>query len=478
MKYIFILCILISIRNINAQGLTWSNPVDVSASAFSNLRPSIALDAANNPIIMWGSLDSSAIFISKWTGASFSPAKRVTPSGMNIFVADWAGPNFAVDGNKIYIVYKQSPEETSNLWLSRSTDGGNSFTQIDVDDTGFVSRFPTVTVNASGNPVVGFMKFDSGWANARWVVTRSMNGGNSFMKDTLAGDYSGGEACDCCPGTIVSNGNNMAMMYRDNNVNIRDIWTGISTDQGLSFPTGARLDYNNWMIMACPSTGPDGFIIGDTLYSVFMNAASGKSLVHYSAYNFMTNTFGYSNSFTGNFSGLGLQNFPHCSHYNNNVATVWKQTVTGLGQIILSYNNQNTSFQNLQLDTIAESSSLSKYNNPDVVMSDDKLFAVWQDNTSKTVKFSYAIYNAASGVNELMNDDYPKINYQSENNLLFIETSTTSHLAVHDINGNIVIEKVLDNGINKINLSNLPAAVYVCNVTTNNKNKTMKILKN
>jgi hypothetical protein len=478
MKQIFSFLFMCLASQLNGQNLSWSTPIDVSTSAYSYLRPSIALDASSNPVILWSSMDSSAVFLTKWNGANFNAPKRVTPAGMNIFAADWAGPNFAVDGDKIYVVYKQTPEEMSNAWLSRSVDGGNSFTQTDIDDTGFVSRFPTVTVNSAGNPVVGFMKFDSGWANARWVVARSMNGGSSFMPDVLAGNYSGGEACDCCPGTIVSNGNNMAMLYRDNNMDIRDTWCGISSNAGQSFPSGARLDYNNWFINSCPSTGPDGFIIGDTIYSVFMNAASGKSLVYYSTYNLNTNTFGYSNPFTGNFATLGVQNFPHISQLNNKIACVWKQTVNGSGQIIISYSNQNTGFQNLLLDTVAENASLGRYNNPDVVMSSDKIFVVWQDNNSKTVKYSFATYNGATDLDDISNEKKTTMLYQNYNSTLSVECCTASHLNIIDLQGNRVIEKKLNPGLHSISLKDLPSTFYVANIYVENKLcKSLKIIK-
>lgn len=479
MKQFFSFLMMCVTSQLNAQNLSWSTPVDVSTSAYSYLRPSIALDANSNPVILWSSMDSSAVFLTKWNGANFNAPKRVTPAGMNIFAADWAGPNFAVDGDKIYVVYKQTPEDMSNAWLSRSIDGGNSFTQTDIDDTGFVSRFPTVTVNNLGNPVVGFMKFDSGWANARWVVTRSMNGGNSFMPDVLAGNYSGGEACDCCPGTLVSNGNNMAMLYRDNNMDIRDTWCGISNDAGQSFPSGARLDYNNWFINSCPSTGPDGFIIGDTIYSVFMNAASGKSLVYYSTYNLTTNTFGYSNPFTGNFASLGLQNFPHISQLNNKIACVWKQTVNGSGQIIISYSNQNTGFQNLLLDTVAENASLGRYNNPDVVISNDKIFVVWQDNNSKTVKYSYASYNAANELSEYAPEKIPNLYYNNDKHILTIENSRNSTLKIINIEGKIIFESKINSGIQSISMAEMRSSFYVATIYSENKlSKSLKIIKN
>jgi hypothetical protein len=73
----------------------------------------------------------------------------------------------------------------------------------------------------------------------------------------------------------VSEGNTVVMPYRDNDNNIRDTWVGVSNDGGASFTSGMDVDQQDWLIMACPSSGPDAFIIGDNIYSTYMSGASG-----------------------------------------------------------------------------------------------------------------------------------------------------------------------------------------------------------
>ncbi len=112
------------------------------------------------------------------------------------------------------------------------------------------------------------------FSDARYVVSRSTTYGTSFSADVLASGTAG-DVCDCCPASIVSSGSTAVMLFRNNVSMIRDMWAGVSTDGGLTFPGLMAVDTTNWMLMSCPSSGPDGFIIGDSLYTVFMSTSTG-----------------------------------------------------------------------------------------------------------------------------------------------------------------------------------------------------------
>ena len=297
--------------------ITWSSAMDISASTFSNMLPRMALDRAGNPLVIWGRMSDQSIFFSRWTGSSFTTPVKLNPSSMTVTITSWMGPDIASKGDTVYVVLRQSPESadtSKHTYILRSFDGGVSFAapvRVDyIKDS--MSRFPTVTVDAAGNPIVGFMELNSMYGDAHWVVTKSTDMGNSFTVDKKASGWgsSSSEVCDCCPGAIVSSGNNSAMLYRNNISNIRDIWTGISTDNNVSYSSGFTVDDNNWMIMSCPSSGPDGVIIGDTLYSVFMNGGSMDDLSYLSKSSISGGAVNSVDNLTGSITGLLEQNYP------------------------------------------------------------------------------------------------------------------------------------------------------------------------
>lgn len=282
---IFSFCVIFFDISLKAQ-ITWGATADIAPSSFGNHHPRIVVDANENPLVIWGK--SNDLMYSRWNGTEFTTPITLNPGNISIAEGSWMGPDIAAHGDSVYVVYKQTPESSSSspIWCISSYDGGLTFSSpVQVDDIGnSISRFPTITTDDLGNPIIGFMKFDFDFGDPRWVVSKSIDFGVTFLPDVLASGWSGAtsEVCDCCPGAITSSGNNIAMLYRDNNENIRDTWAGISTDTGTSFNGGMNVDQQNWMLFACPSSGPDGVIIGDTLYSTFMSAASSNTRVYIS----------------------------------------------------------------------------------------------------------------------------------------------------------------------------------------------------
>src|SRR6185295_4545046 len=240
--------------------ITWSAGTNVAASSYGNLHPRIVTDGAGNPVIIWGRMSDQSVFISRWNGSAFTTPVNVNPSWLTVATASWMGPDIAARDDTVYVVMKQTPEDTDHpIYIATSFDGGTTFSdpvQVDfIADS--ISRFPTVAIDASGNPIVGFMKFNSSFSDSRWAVTKSSDYGNTFSTDIKASGWSGGGAtvCDCCTGSITVSGNIVCMLYRDNLSSIRDMWAGISTDGGDSFTEGIGIDQGNWILLSCPSSG-------------------------------------------------------------------------------------------------------------------------------------------------------------------------------------------------------------------------------
>ncbi len=382
-------------------GITWQTPKNVAISSYSNEHPRIVLNGDNNPLVLFGNSSSNKAYFSRWTGSTFTMPMAINPSETPVFAASWAGPDIAAKGDTVYVVYKQTPEDLGNIYLKRSVDGGLTFSaqaQVDfINDS--VCRFPTVTAAENGNPLVGFMKFNPDFSGAHWVVTKSADLGNTFSKEVMASKYSGDEVCDCCPGSIVANQNKVAMLYRDNLSNIRDTWVGVSTDDGTSFPVGMGVDQQNWMLMMCPSSGPDGVIIGDTLYSVFMNGASGKNLIYSNINSLSDVASSTSQLVTANTTGITQQNYPRIANYNYAVAQVWKQIRNNQTEICLNFTTDSRNGFAANYEVVATSSSNSLAN-ADVTIANGEVHVVWQDDNAGTVKYRKGTFVPTTGILE------------------------------------------------------------------------------
>ncbi len=398
-----ILAILLIVFSLSASAqITWTPSMNISSNSFSNMHPRIALDRAGNPMMVWGRMSDESVFFSKWNGTMFTTPIKLNPTWMTIATASWQGPDIASHGDTVYVVVKRTPEtsDTNRIFIFTSFNGGVLFNAP--VELGFIadsiSRFPTVTTDATGNPIVAYMKFNAMFMDSRWVVLKSTDFGSTFSSDVKASGWGNStEVCDCCPGAIVSSGNTSAMLYRDNNNNIRDMWTGISNDNATTFPVGFEIGNNNWMLMSCPSSGPDGIIIGDTLYSTFMSGGSGAYRTYLSKSSISTGVVSSMTNLLGSAPGLSQQNFPRIAADGTAMAIVWKQVVSGEAQLPILFSNDISN----GLPAIYDTVDIDDITNADVAMSNGKLFVVWQDDSSGTVKYRSGTYTqATTGMSE------------------------------------------------------------------------------
>ncbi len=379
----------------NAQSnITWNANMNIATSTSGNMHPRMTLDGKGNPLVIWGRMSDGAVFIARWTGTMFATPLKINPAWLKIASATWMGPDIASKGDTVYVVVKRTPEaaDTNYIYIMRSFDGGMSFSApVRADNIAdSISRFPTVSVDALGNPLVAFMKFNSSFLDSRWVVAKSSDYGLSFSKDVKASGYSGAtaEVCDCCPGAIVTSGSVSAVVYRDNLSNIRDMWTGISSNNGISFNSGFGVDKTNWFLQSCPASGPDAVIVGDSLYTVFMSGASTKNRIYLSRTSIGTGIVNSVSTASSNIASLNQQNFPRIATDGVAAAIVWQQSVSGAAQLPITFTNDLSKGFPLVYDTV----DLVNITNTDIAMANGKIYVIWEDDNSGTVKFRSGTY--------------------------------------------------------------------------------------
>ncbi len=370
-----------------AQLVVWDADVSISSGSTGYYRPMVVTDGSGNPMVLWNNAQS--VYFSRWDGSAFTAPVKINPEGVNVAGSYWMGPDIASKGDTVYIVYKETPEDQvgKHAWCVASFDGGATFgAPVQVDNLGndALSRFTTVAVDELGNPVVAFMKFTTSFENHEWAVCTSNDYGQSFSTEVVASGWSSvsAEACDCCSSTLVQSNGNVAMLYRDNNSNIRDSWAGISTDGGATFSGGVNMDQQNWYIASCPSSGPDGFILGDTIYSTFMSSASGKGRVYYSKSSISGMNSQGGVLLTDMIDNLGSQNFPRISTNGTYMATAWIQNIGPQKEIAFNFSNNLNGFDK-SYEVIYQANTAWV----DIAMVGDQIYLVWQDESDDVLRF-------------------------------------------------------------------------------------------
>lgn len=387
--YTLFLTLVLSITSIPvlSQTINWQQAVDVASTDYGHNQPRIVEDANGNPLITWG--HNGNLMFSRFEADSFTTPVALNTNGDKVAQASWMSPSIAAKGSVVYIVYKELPEGSvnSHIWIRRSTDNGKTFGDTyQVEDIGNeLSRFPTVTVDDNLNPMVAFMKFGPNFTEPHWVVARSTDGGKSFSPDTTAGNHSASntEACDCCPAVLRTSGETAAMVYRDNNQNLRDIWVGLSKDSGISFPQGFNIDNNNWNVAFCPASAPDAFILGDSLYSCFMSSASGKNRIYLSRSDITNAQWARTVTLPLNNSNFNEQNYPMLDNHYGSSAVVYKETANGESALIIHYIPNISQSSGQFTEVVTEDGVI----NGDVLLNEQGVHCVWQDLESGTVKY-------------------------------------------------------------------------------------------
>src|SRR5262249_47580352 len=147
-------------------GLTYSTPVNIAPGASLAIDSSLALDAAGNVYVAWTGVKAGAsglaVFLSKSTdgGNSFTAPVAVSLASQN---ADLA--NIAVDRNgNILATYLEVSTNSPKVFAARSTSGGSSFSspvQISNSRENFSGIAAPISFFSTGAPLLVYRQLAS-----------------------------------------------------------------------------------------------------------------------------------------------------------------------------------------------------------------------------------------------------------------------------------------------------------------------------
>lgn len=164
-----------------------------------------------------------------------------------------------------------------DVFHCRSTDDGQTWTEpvsVSDDPNGIgLQDFSSIAVGTGGTIVITFLdKRDALDPYRHIYITRSTDRGLSwsapervdrFDPTTPAG------VCECCIQNVaIAPNGNVAVVFRSNIANQRDVHLAPSVDGGLTFGPPVRIASGTWTIDGCPSTGPT--VVFDSIGSVHL----------------------------------------------------------------------------------------------------------------------------------------------------------------------------------------------------------------
>ena len=326
----------ITINAISQNGIYWSTPIEVAPSSFDDQSPRVALLSDGSPVAIWGK--GSKIYFSKMEGGSFTAPVEINTNGISPDIYSFGGLSIATFEDKIFMVFE---DFATGIHLVRSDDGGQTFElPVSVFDPppGEWATIPSVGTDGMGNPLVSVLRELTNETNARYVMMRSDDGGQSFGPPTVASDPAQGEyVCECCPSDIYAQGNDVFLVFRNNDNNLRDMWVTRSSDGGLNFTDATDMDDTDWVISACPISGPKiAPLAGDSLMTAWKSAASGDSRVSFSTLHAGTMEKGWEFEFPQT-NPNSSQESPDIAGSNDTIGIVWQESGFGANSIDLMF---------------------------------------------------------------------------------------------------------------------------------------------
>lgn len=436
-KLLFILLLAPIILIGQSQQVFFSPFIDISSNSDGYGRPRIALTSDNSPLIIWRKDSSPKVLrASKWNGTSFSPPYDILQAG--ILPNSWDGPEIAAKGDTMYVVFTSETTQQNSIMLIKSFDGGLTFSdtvRVSENNPSHRYRMGNVVVNSSGNPVVSYMQYLLNYMEPKQMVNVSNNFGSSFIGATEGSVLADGEPCDCCKASLVSNGDNLFLLFRNNDNNERNSFISKSSDGGLSFTSTADLDDYDWMLNSCPATTPRGVAVDDSLIIVKRSGATGNNEIVCSSVSIADLNYSYNNNI--DYIAGAQQDYPEIVASNDTIIAVWQDNRNGYQDCYISISTTGASSLNGSI-LFTDSSSSGQKTDPHVVYAKGDIHLVYLDYSQHKIVYVKGAFDPISGTLNTVE----KSNYLSKFfDLTGRETKKRDNKLLFYINDEGIVEK-------------------------------------
>lgn len=299
----------------------------------------MALLADGTPVVVWGKPAAvSQIWCARWNGNAFTTPVQIGTGSTSPGMYEFGGLDVATAGQRVFVVFENFGQ---GIFLARSEDGGATWqppVTVFATPVGMGNTISAISTDAAGNPIVTFLLQTSSETDAHVHLARSTDGGLTFSSFTNASAPAddNGQACECCYQDILVTGDDTVFVaFRSNRDNLRDMWVTRSTDNAGTFGTACDVDAQDWIISACPFSGPRlARLAGDSLLAVWMSRGSGLTRVYASTLHGGTMSKGVEFGFPGSSGAAGFnQNHPDVAGRHDTIAMVWEESgFAGTGQ--------------------------------------------------------------------------------------------------------------------------------------------------
>ena len=386
------------------QQLQLNNPIIISSgSAEGYDRPRVVITANESPFVIWSKATTpKAIRGRKWNGTAFGNAVDLVNA--DLMPTGFIGPEVAAKGDTLYLIFESLLHNNHVIYLKRSVDGGLTFSDtIRVSDNSNTHKFamPNIGIREDGNPVISYMESTTSWLDWKQMVKTSFDFGTTFSAAVDVSALAPGEPCDCCQSTLVTKGNDVYLLFRNNDNNVRNTYIAKSSDNGVTFTSAQDLDDVNWVLNSCPTSSPVGAVLGDSMMVIRRNGGSGINELYKSNVN--TNNLQKDYFTQVQQTGSSLQDQPKIATDLNYFVSVWEENRNGNKECF--YNVQASDGESLHNSVLSDTITFGHKLEPDIAYGGpnaaDVFSIVYTASTAHEVHFLYSPLMLVTAINEL-----------------------------------------------------------------------------
>lgn len=292
----------------------FTNAVKISNVLSDSQSPNLIV-SSNGIFALWVENKSgrSNVFFSKSMDGGNTFDVPVNLSESNTGQSGYA--TFAQKDNNVYVIWQTSLSGTASVFLAKSSDGGNSFEKpVMISNVSKLAAFPQIAV--SGNHVYSTWLEKSDNNSTNIVFTKSEDQGSSFSTPQYITQNAGNSGIP----QILANGNQVFLTWEDNSKGNFEIFLSTSGDYGASF--GAPVDVSN---NVGQSGTPQIAVSKNNVYLVWMDNTLGNYDILFAKSIDGGKSFSKSVDVSNFHTDSG---YPQIAVSGKNVYLTWTQTVT------------------------------------------------------------------------------------------------------------------------------------------------------
>jgi hypothetical protein len=215
------------------------------------------------------------------------------------------------------------------------------------------------------------------------------------------------------------------------------------------------------LVNGCPSSGPDGIIIGDTLYSVFRSSATGTKI--YTSKASLSNLqLASTTAYTPALPPIASQDYPRLANAGNAAAMVWKEVRNGKAKACVTLTASIQGGFPAGYDTLAN----ANVENVDVAMRAGEIHAVWENSSTGTVMYRKGTYSIPNSVADISAATLISVYPNPASRLLTIPVRNITNCTLTDVSGRIFEPKLTPASQGtEVSVQHLAAGYYTLRAT-------------